>query len=196
MMKRRQHRERAPRSAVWRTVHVTRSEYVLGQLPVPDRGRVHSKRALLAAVIVERLKLALNHTNAEIGQPIELTVDSVGVTHARLYWMPPSPLRSAVTGYRLQYSTKTEDASPTTVDLSGEDLTCKNRNAPPTRRCYKLPNLKPMMSYGAQVQARAESGNWGDWSTKVYFTTREDGGLLNGSLYLISNTDTNIKVRV
>lgn len=175
-------------------VHATRSKCAHGQLLVLARGRTHSKRAPLAVVIVERFDFALKHANAEIGPPIELTVDSVGVTHAKLYWMPPSPLRSAVTGYRLQYSTKTEDASPTMVDLSGEDLTCKDRNAPPTRRCYKLPNIKPMTSYGAQVQARAASGNWGDWSTKVYFTTREDGGLLNGSLYLISNTDTNIKV--
>jgi hypothetical protein len=115
-----------------------------------------------------------------------------------LAWLPPYPLRGAVTGYRIAYSTKADEENPKVLDLSGEDLVCSNiRNTVLTgeNRCYKLAGLEPVTTYGVKVQARAESGNWGDWSLPTYVTTKEKSGPLGGSLVQIANTDTSIRVR-
>ena len=113
-------------------------------------------------------------------------------------WLPPHPLRGAVTGYRIAYSTKADEESPKVVDLSAEDLQCASiRNAVLTaeNRCYKLTGLEPVTTYVLKVQARAESGNWGDWSLPVYVTTKERPGPLGGSLVQLTHTDTSIRVR-
>ncbi|GMT18237.1 hypothetical protein PFISCL1PPCAC_9534, partial [Pristionchus fissidentatus] len=92
-----------------------------------------------------------------------------------------------------------DDSNPTEIEISGDGLSCSGYKSPMLTNdnlCTTVKNLVPATTYRFAVQGRAASGNWGEWSSDYFSTTRKDDNeMLGGSLKLLSAGSDNLKVK-
>uniref|UniRef100_A0A8R1HV11 Fibronectin type-III domain-containing protein n=1 Tax=Caenorhabditis japonica TaxID=281687 RepID=A0A8R1HV11_CAEJA len=143
--------------------------------------------------------LEIRTTGSELGPPRELTAVQTKATQIQLTWLPPYPEKAIVTSYRIRYSPRADDSNPTEVELSGDELTCSGYKSPiitSANLCATIKGLQPSTTYRFAVQGQSSSGNWGEWSSDYFSTTRnDDNELLGGSLKLLSAGHDNLKVK-
>ncbi|ULU01578.1 hypothetical protein L3Y34_001716 [Caenorhabditis briggsae] len=143
--------------------------------------------------------LEIRTTGSELGPPRELTAVQTKATQIQLTWLPPYPEKAIVTAYRIRYSPRADDSNPTEVELSGDELTCSGYKSPiitSANLCATIKGLQPSTTYRFAVQGQSSSGNWGEWSSDYFSTTRnDDNELLGGSLKLLSAGHDNLKVK-
>lgn len=137
-------------------------------------------------------------SGSEVGPPRELHTVKTEAESVVVTWLPPHPIRGQITAYRLRYRDRNTDV-PVEVILRDGDLACDAvRSAPSvveSSLCYRMDGLNPATTYAVEVQARAESGTWGDWSPKHYVTTKEGTDFGGGILTLVSSQAESMKVR-
>uniref|UniRef100_A0A914W0E7 Fibronectin type-III domain-containing protein n=1 Tax=Plectus sambesii TaxID=2011161 RepID=A0A914W0E7_9BILA len=143
--------------------------------------------------------LEISTTGSELGPPRDLTAVQTKSREIQLTWLPPQPLRSRVTEYRIRYSPRNDDTSPIEITIPGAELNCdgyKGAAIGADSLCTTIKALSPLTTYRIQVQGRSESGTWGEWSGDYFSTTREsDDGPIGGSLKLLSAGADNLKVQ-
>ncbi|GMS87185.1 hypothetical protein PENTCL1PPCAC_9360, partial [Pristionchus entomophagus] len=143
--------------------------------------------------------LEIRTTGSELGPPRELTAVQTKATSIQLTWLPPYPEKAIVTAYKLRYSPRADDSNPTEIEISGDDLSCSGYKSPmltSDNLCTTVKGLVPATTYRFAVQGRAASGNWGEWSSDYFSTTRKDDNeMLGGSLKLLSAGSDNLKVK-
>ncbi|CAB3401714.1 unnamed protein product [Caenorhabditis bovis] len=143
--------------------------------------------------------LEVRTTGSELGPPRELTAVQTKATQIQLTWLPPYPEKAIVTAYRIRYSPRADDSNPTEVEISGDELSCSGYKSPiltTDNLCTTIKGLLPSTTYRFAVQGQSASGNWGEWSSDYFSTTRKDDNeMLGGSLKLLSAGHDNIKVK-
>jgi hypothetical protein len=126
--------------------------------------------------------LDIRTTGSELGAPRELTAVQTKSKSIQLTWLPPYPERSAVSAYRIRYSPRSDDSSPVEKTLTKSELSCSGFKSPIITNdnvCSTIDQLAPTTTYRFAVQAQSESGNWGDWSSDYFSTTRECKSFFN-----------------
>lgn len=120
--------------------------------------------------------LEIRTTGSELGPPRELTAVQTKINEVQLTWLPPKPQHSKVTDYRIRYSPRNDDTSPIEITLPRDELSCEGYKGSAAigadSLCTTLVGLSPNTTYRIQVQGRSESGNWGEWSSEYFSTTR------------------------
>ncbi|CAI5445350.1 unnamed protein product [Caenorhabditis angaria] len=142
--------------------------------------------------------LEIRTTGSELGPPRELTAIQTRATQIHLTWLPPYPEKALVTAYKIRYSPR-EYATPTEVEFTGDELSCKGYENPmltSQNLCGAIKGLQPGTTYRIAVQGQSASGSWGEWSPDYFSTTRlSDDENLGGSLKLLSAGHNNIRVK-
>ncbi|CAJ0941669.1 unnamed protein product, partial [Mesorhabditis belari] len=143
--------------------------------------------------------LDIRTTGSELGPPRELTAVQTMSTQIQLTWLPPYPEKAVVTAYRIRYSPRADDSNPTEVEIRDDQLSCTGYKSPiitSDNLCSTIKNLQPSTTYRIAVQGQSASGNWGEWSSDYFSTTRKDDNeTLGGSIKLLFQSHDSLRVQ-